>query len=150
MAHARGMCHKHYEVWRRHFKGQLVAHGASDQMVLKALPGTRAKLAAKTDLSDACVVVVLRKLREKKKVFIERFAPPEGYRGGQWKPVYARGSGTDAVLDPAIVRAHALAMRRGQDAASRQRQRELRATIKIASVYADVFNLSGRRSGVAN
>jgi len=144
-ADARGMCHNHYEVWRRKFVGTLTPHGVAEGLVLKALPGTRAQLAEKTGLSDAGVVVALRKLRDDEKAFIERFIPPEGYRGGKWKPFYARGAGPDAVLDPAVVREYALAMRRRQESQARQAKRELRATIQIASVYADVFNLTGRK-----
>lgn len=150
--YARGLCNTHYEVWRRKFPAALVHNGDSQAAILNALPATRIKIAKKVELSDNRVVVIIRQLRAAGEVFIKNFVPPEGYRGGPWKPVYARGNKDDAVLEPEAVREHALAMRRSQHAADAERRARRRRdarnrTQNIAAglIYADVFNLTGRR-----
>lgn len=141
--YARGMCASHYEVWRRNFPSKLTKSD-SRQDVLRALPATAAKITAKVGLSRDRVTVILRQLRAAGKVHILKYIPPEGYRGGQWKAVYARGNLPDAVQNPSAVKAYAQATRRRQHA-------EHVAWVKArkpqphAMLYADIFQITKRK-----
>lgn len=141
--YARGMCNSHYEVWRRSF-GVKLARPDTRKAILKLLPGTRAEVAAKIELSKDRTVRILRELRAAGKIYIHHFVPPVG-RGGPWKAVYARGNQPDAALDPEVVKARALEQRRIQHAERVLKSNPTAGCTNDALLYANIFNLSKRK-----
>lgn len=140
---ARGMCKNHYDQWRRARPEPLGPVDSCHADLLEAMPGTLADLAATCVQKYDTVRKAVERMHDRDEVHVSKWQAPEPGQGHRWVAVFAAGEGEDAKLPRAKKRAHARARNRARYAENKGKKQK-----KKAALYADVFNLTGRRPDV--
>jgi arginine/ornithine N-succinyltransferase beta subunit len=136
---ARGLCHSHYEAWHQRLP-KLLGTTNSHDAILKAMPGSAKQIAAKVGLTSEGARRAINKLHAAGKAHIEDILPPGEASKGRYVWVFAAGPGIDAKLTPRQRRENKRENRRVYE-----RTKKLKPKAETALLYADVFNLTGRR-----
>ena len=138
------MCMCCYSKWRRSVGVPLTQGQPCRARLLAAMPGTLAELAQLCGIKYDTVAKTVQRMHKRGLVHIARFEPPEPGPGHRWVGVYVAGPGKDAKVPRWKKRAHSLA--RCRELAALEFRKESQA---VARLYADVFNLTGRRPDVS-
>lgn len=141
---ARGLCHSHYEMWHKSLP-KLLGTTNSNEAILKAMPGSAKQIAAKVGLTTEGARRAIKKLRARGEAHVEDILPPGEESKGRYVWVFAAGPGEDAKLTNKQRRDNKREHRRAYE-----RTKKLKPKADTALLYADVFNLTGKRPDVAS
>lgn len=109
----RGMCQRHYSVWRKLNPG-VSTYRDTEDAVMDALPGTVGEICAMAGISWEGARRALDDLHEAKRLHVGEWQPPIK-PGARWLPRYVAGEGEDVKLTFYERKEHRMSMRRARD-----------------------------------